>query len=123
MLTSDLLHITKEQMCKGIWVTGDKNNGEFRKWHKDKSIALSFFHKNGKRNGPYFQWYPGNKIHIEASFLDDVLHGEFKVYSRNGELTEHLLYELGEVVHYEKVSYHTKESKNLIDLRNSSIPW
>jgi len=75
MKTIDILKLTRQQKNRGIYIIGDKNNGEYKEWYLfSSSLFKHSFYKNGQ------------------------LHGEYKKYHPNGDLRRYLLYDNGDII-------------------------
>lgn len=71
----ELFKYIPKQNQKGIFVTGDRNKGEFKQWWLNKNLQIHCFYENGKLNG------------------------EWKCYWDNGKIRDHRLYKNGKIIY------------------------
>jgi len=74
MTLREYLSLTPEQKEAGVFIQGNRNNGEYKRWHSNDQLYIHYFYKDGNLNGEYKSWYS------------------------NGQLWEHFLYENGKKI-------------------------
>jgi hypothetical protein len=139
MTSLELLNLSFADKLKGVWLSGVKGEGEFKRWHRngqlwfhcyfknDKmegefkewydnaQIKTHCFFKNGKKEGEYKQWMDNGHLRIHCYYKDDKLDGEYKELDYNNRISKHYLYEDGIV----KMDL---RSKSLLAKPNSDLP-
>jgi len=53
--------------------------------------------KQGWKQGVWKEFYPGDKLKIEAKYKNDTLHGTYREYSKDGNLTSVIRYNMGKI--------------------------
>jgi antitoxin component YwqK of YwqJK toxin-antitoxin module len=47
MTVLELLSLTDKQKQKGVFISGDKTQGEYKEWHDNGQLRVHCFYKNG----------------------------------------------------------------------------
>jgi uncharacterized protein len=69
--------------------TADKKNGKWEFYHVNgKMMAKGKFDATGQQTGPWVFYYSDGKLKKETSFVSDQESGAYKIYHRNGNVTE-----------------------------------
>ena len=64
MKTIEYLQLTIKEKVWGVFIRGDKNNGEFKNWWYNRNLSVHCFYKNSKLHGKYKEWYyNGNLVY------------------------------------------------------------
>jgi antitoxin component YwqK of YwqJK toxin-antitoxin module len=90
--TLELLDLTLRQKTKGVWLSGVKKEGEYKRWHSNGKLQSHCHYKNGKLEGECKTWYDNGQLWIQCFYKNDRLHGEYKTWLKNGKLVKHCFY-------------------------------
>ncbi len=55
--TKDLINLTLEQKCQGVWFSGKEGDGEFKMWWWIGQLREHSFWRNSRRHGESKYWY------------------------------------------------------------------
>ena len=93
--TLEYLQLTKEQKVKGVFINGDENNGEYKRWHENGQLYAHYFYKNGKRDGEFKSWHENGQLCRNCFYKNGELNGEYKNWDGKGQLFYHYFYKNG----------------------------
>ncbi len=85
-------------MANGLWFSGYKEEGEYKRWWSNGRLFQHCFYKDGKIDGEYKVWYDNGKLQTHCFFKNDKYDGEFKQWRKNGLLYAHYFYKNDEVI-------------------------
>ena len=94
----DLFTDPTKTMANGLWFSGIKDEGEYKRWHENGELWVYCFYKDGQLHGEYKRWHENGQLWIHTFFKDDKAEGEYRQWNENGQLWHHKLYKNGEVI-------------------------
>ena len=95
----------------------DVQDGEWKIWHPDGSLAEICTYKDGEKNGLYICWYSkkdGGGMKCKVNFIEGKCEGYYYTWYPNGNL-HHLLYYVGNKEH--GIYYQWYETGRLYNMR------
>lgn len=81
--------------CDGhLWYTKSDTGRNFQE--EGGTVSMEFYNRDGVRNGPYREWYPGTKqLGVSGTYRDGKLDGPYQEWSKAGVLTLTTLFKMG----------------------------
>ena len=78
MTTTELLNLTIEQKCKGVFIEGDEINGELKQWDMNGDLIYHAKHKDGKAKVIYsfFESPEGRLFEAMKNDIVDIINKE-----------------------------------------------
>jgi antitoxin component YwqK of YwqJK toxin-antitoxin module len=77
MTVLELLSLTPEQKEKGVFISGDKTQGEYKEWYSDGQLFMHCFYKNGKREGECKLWRSNGQLFMHCFYKNSVIIEEY----------------------------------------------
>ncbi len=62
-----------------------------------KKVKINRYDDQGLKQGQWINYHPNDRVHIEANYLNDKLHGYYKEYDIKGQLKKNIRYFNGEI--------------------------
>lgn len=86
MTTNKLLNLTLYEKIRGVFICGNKQNGDYKQWYENNQLYIHCFYKNGRLHGEYKEWYSNGRLHRHCFYKDGKLDGECRVWSHDGKI-------------------------------------
>ena len=100
-------------------ITYDKDEPIILKKYKQSRIQEIIHLKNGKKNGPYKEYYSNAQLKTDAYYIDNKLNGPFVSYHGNGEYEKKATYENNRLVGIFESFHEDGSLKERIEYKNN----
>ncbi len=82
----------KTTMFGGLWFSGIKREGEYKRWYDNGQLAEHCFYKDDKREGELKEWHRNGLLYRCFFYKNGKREGEYREWRNNGQLQDHCFY-------------------------------